>query len=312
MTLLHFTPADLDALDITPTAACNAVEAVIHAIDANRAASAPKAMLTRPDDRYMMTTMATLDAPPLLVVKTMLQNPGGSTAGHRYIDGIVTVLDAGCGQPLALIDGPWLTAHRTAALSGVAARRLAPPDARILAILGAGVQAKSHLSAMADIFPLQEIRITGRDPANTARLAATAHTRGLSASVLPDPQAAIEGADIVVSAMSRDTPASAQIDPRWLAPGSFAALPDLGHHWMRAHFDRLTPLIVDDMAQEQGLPETARLVPGPGPDGDLADLVMGRIDTGAPDRASGLVFRGHAAGDLAFAWLVLQRAGLCG
>lgn len=312
MPLPHLNPSDLDALGITTQAACDAVETVIRAADAGRAASAPKSMLTRPDGRYMMATMATLDAPPLLVVKTMLQNPAGPAEGHRYIDGIVTVLDAASGRPLALVDGPWLTAHRTAAVSGVAARRLAPPDARILTILGAGVQAASHLAAMAALFPLREVRIVGRTPGNAARLAVTARALGLSASILPDPQEAIEGADIVVSAMSRDTAPTARIDPRWLAPGSFAALPDLGHHWMRAHLGALAPLIVDDTAQEHAQPEPSRLVPDPGPTGDLSDLVRGRIDTGAPDRASGLVFRGHATGDLALAWLVLQRAGLCG
>ncbi|KAA0916307.1 ornithine cyclodeaminase family protein [Aquicoccus porphyridii] len=311
MTLPHLAPVELDALDITPDAACDAIETVIRAIDAGRATAAPKAMLTRPDGRYMMSTMAALDAPPLLVVKTMLQNPGGPAAGHRYIDGIVTVLDAASGQPLALIDGPWLTAHRTAALSGVAARRLAPPDARSLAILGAGVQAASHLAAMAELFPLEELRIVGRSPENAERLAATARARGLSARVLPDAQAAITDADIVVSAMSRDTAPGAQIDPRWLAPESFAALPDLGHHWMRAHLKALAPLLVDDIAQEQALPVASRLVPDPGPTGDLADLVLGRISPRPAGHASGLVFRGHAASDLALAWLVLQRAGLC-
>ncbi len=310
MRVARFTAADLDALGITTAAICDAIEAVIAATDTGGAASAPKAMLTRPDGRYMMTTMATLDSPPLLVVKTMLQNPANPAAGRPYIDGIVNVLDAQTGQPLALIDGPWLTAHRTAALSGVAARRLAPPEARILALLGAGVQAASHLAAMSALFPLEEVRIVGRSPDNTERLAARARAVGLSARILPEPRAAIEGADIVVSAMSRDSDPTGAIDAGWLAAGSFAALPDLGHHWMAAGLGAFSPLVVDDMAQENGLPETARIAPSDLIHGDLADLVLGRLPVGRSDHhPSGFVFRGHASGDLALAWQVLERAG---
>ncbi|WP_137699355.1 ornithine cyclodeaminase family protein [Marimonas lutisalis] len=308
MTLPHLTAAGLDALGLSAATLCDAIEETIREADAGRAASAPKAMLDRPDGRYMMTTMAADDR--FMVVKSMVQNPANPAAGLPYIDGLVSVLDARTGQPVALIDGPWLTARRTAALSATAARYLAPPRARVLAMLGAGVQAHSHLQALAELFPLQELRILGRGQPGIDRLAAAARGLGLAPRIATSAQEAIEGADIVVSALSRDAAPSGAIRADWLGPRSFAALPDLGHHWARDSLSRLSPLLVDDLAQEASLPPGKRLSDPAQVAGDLADLVMGRLTPRSGTGPAGFVFRGHALGDLAAARAILSGAGL--
>ena len=68
------------------------------------------------------------------------------------------LLDSQTGLPLAVIDGNWVTARRTAGLSAVAAKRLARPDSASIAFIDCGVQARNHLDAFCDIFPLREVR----------------------------------------------------------------------------------------------------------------------------------------------------------
>jgi ornithine cyclodeaminase len=85
---------------------------------------------------------------------------------------VVVVFDPGTGEPAALLDGTAITAIRTGACSALSARLLARPDADVLAILGTGVQARSHARAMCRVRPVREIRIAGRDQAKAAALAA--------------------------------------------------------------------------------------------------------------------------------------------
>ena len=82
------------------------------------------------------------------------------------------MFDPGTGEPAALLDGTVITAIRTGACSALSARLLARPDADVLAILGTGVQARSHARAMCRVRPIREIRIAGRDQAKATALAA--------------------------------------------------------------------------------------------------------------------------------------------
>lgn len=90
--------------------------------------------------------------------------------GLPFIQGVYTLLGPPGLQPLATIDAPALTAIRTAAVSGLATRRLVRPDAARLVVLGTGVQARSHVEAMAAVCDLDEIVIVGRRPEAAAEL----------------------------------------------------------------------------------------------------------------------------------------------
>src|SRR3954453_20723489 len=83
----------------------------------------------------------------------------------------IVLFDPDTGSPIALLDGPYITATRPAAAAALAARLLARPDARSLAILGTGVQARSHARAFAAIREWTEVRVAGRDPVKAAALA---------------------------------------------------------------------------------------------------------------------------------------------
>src|SRR3982751_6420368 len=76
----------------------------------------------------------------------------------------IALFDPETGTPVALMDGTYITAMRTAAAAALAARLLARPDARVLAIVGTGVQAHSHARAFAAIREWTEVRVAGRDP----------------------------------------------------------------------------------------------------------------------------------------------------
>src|SRR2546428_13808621 len=84
---------------------------------------------------------------------------------------VICVFDPDDGTPLALMDGTYVTATRTAAGSALATRLLARADARVLALVGTGVQARAHARAIPRVRPIEEIRIAGRDRAKAEMLA---------------------------------------------------------------------------------------------------------------------------------------------
>jgi alanine dehydrogenase len=111
------------------------------------------------------------DSPPVFGVKVIVVKPGNARYGLGPHSGVVLVFDPQTGAPSAVIDGVAVTAVRTAAASAAATRSLARPDAGVLAVLGAGTQARSHLRAMAEVRSLRLVRIWNRSPERALRLA---------------------------------------------------------------------------------------------------------------------------------------------
>lgn len=122
----------------------------------------------------------------------------------------IFLVDPQTGTPLAIMDGTLITEMRTAAVSAAATKLLAAPDAKVLAILGSGVQARSHVEALRLVRNFEEIRIWSQTAANAERFA-----KEIGATVMPA-EDAVRGADVVVTATSATTPV---LCGAWLKPG---------------------------------------------------------------------------------------------
>ena len=176
---------------LTTAEVTGSIEHLILERNQARVWNAPKAVITPPDGRYMMATLAAADDPQILAVKTLLLNPKNTQRGLKSIYALVTLLDSDTGLPLALLDGGWVTAVRTAGLSAVAAKRLAREDSTVAAFIGCGVQARSHLKAFADLFPLKEVHVFGRGVENQTAFSICAREMGLTAIVCETAQEAL-------------------------------------------------------------------------------------------------------------------------
>lgn len=149
------------------------------------------------------------------LVSLFPRNAGTALPTHQAL---IVVFDPGTGEPVALLDGTAITAARTGACSALSARLLAREDASVLAVLGTGVQARSHAHAMCRVRPIREIRVAGRDPAKADALA-----EELSAVLEADVRAvagyaeALDGADIVAAATHAREPV---VRRPWVAPGT--------------------------------------------------------------------------------------------
>jgi ornithine cyclodeaminase/alanine dehydrogenase-like protein (mu-crystallin family) len=124
---------------------------------------------------------------------------------------IICVFDPDTGTPVALMDGTYITATRTAAGSALATRLLAREDARVLAILGTGVQAHSHARLLPRVRPFEEVRVAGRDPERVEAFAQ--EIGGVAAESYEE---AVRGADVVATTTHAPQPV---VRREWLGPG---------------------------------------------------------------------------------------------
>jgi len=123
----------------------------------------------------------------------------------------IVLLDSHSGSPLAFLDGRLITEMRTAAVSAAVTRHLALPAARVLTLIGSGVQAQAHLEALRHVCRFDEVRVWSRTRENAERFAARHGARAMEL------EAAVRGADVIVTAtFSRDP----LVKGDWLKPGA--------------------------------------------------------------------------------------------
>ena len=299
---LHLPDTTLEALGIPPAEIADAIEKALIAKSEGRLHVTPKSALLPGEGRYMMSTLAVGDE-GLTVLKTVAVCPENPGRGLPAINGAIMVLDAETGLLKAVMGANWITAHRTAALSAVAARRLADPASTTIGFIGCGVQAQSHLTAFKDMFPLTQALAHGRGEANRNTLLDAARRNGLEAEAAP-PDEILQKADILVTSVTLDYSIEPFLNARLMKPNAFAAITDLCIPWLPASMGHFQTIVIDDMEQERASDKP--MVAAETIAGDLTDLVTGKVANIA--RPAAFAFRGMALGDYAAAALALARA----
>jgi ornithine cyclodeaminase/alanine dehydrogenase len=133
------------------------------------------------------------------------------------------------------MDGGWITGARTAAMTAVAAKRLAYPASKAAAFIGCGVQARAHARLLRQVLPgLRHAAVLGRSPARRDAFAQELRVAGWDVRLAADPNDALAGADIAVSTVPEHPGWTAFLDPAQLPPHAFVAAVDLGRSWLPA------------------------------------------------------------------------------
>lgn len=133
--------------------------------------------------------------------------PNNKERGKKTIQGVVMLSDIETGEPLALLEGSYLTLIRTGALSGVATKHFARQDAKVLGIIGTGEQARGLCTAMVAAGDIEEVHVFNRSTSKSQEFAAFVEEKfGLKVVVCNDPNEVVRHADILVTATSSTTP----------------------------------------------------------------------------------------------------------
>lgn len=208
-----------DVVELLPMKACLGVMADALAALARGEAHSPLRTSLRPPHAGASLLLMPAYAPPAaLAVKVISTTTAAHGSSGRSHPGVVLLFDAGSGDLRAILDASAITAIRTAAVSGVATDRLARGDASSLAILGSGVQARSHLEAMLLVRPASRVRLWSRTAERARAFAEREGARhGLTIEVAPSAREAVAGADILCTTTSATEPI---LQGEWVTPGA--------------------------------------------------------------------------------------------
>jgi len=190
------------------------MERALAGFSGGRAVQPVRSVLEYRPAAYFGVMPAYVPASKLAGAKLLTFIPGNLDKGMPTHQALITLFDPETGALLAVADGRYITEARTAAVSAVSTRYLAREDASILAIIGSGVQAHSHLEALPLVRDFREIRVWS--PTRSRLEAFVAHA-GPRVQAAVSAEAAIRGADVVVLATNSTTPV---IEDAWIDPGT--------------------------------------------------------------------------------------------
>jgi ornithine cyclodeaminase/alanine dehydrogenase-like protein (mu-crystallin family) len=219
---------------------------------------------------------------------------------------LIAVFDAGTGTPLAVMDGTHITAVRTGASSAVSTRALAREESRVLAILGAGVQGRSHLDAVRRVRAFDEVRVASRTHEHAVALA-----EACGATAVESFEEAVRGADVVCCCTHASEPI---LRHEWVSPGTHVTSvgaafdgPELDPETVRAGL-----LCVESRVAFEPPPAGAFELQELDPE-DAVEVgeVLAGTRPGRTDDEQITIYKsmGHAVEDAVAAALVLERAG---
>lgn len=161
----------------------------------------PPRLVQRLSDQSSLFVMPASDK-KLAITKLITWVADNPSRGLPAIQGEVMVFDVHDGRLLCSLDGPTVTAHRTAAVSLLAAQKLAPNPAGKLLLVGAGIQARAHLHAFVNGLGVREVVVSSRTRASAQALVDEANALGLQARLADNPNHALADCSLVVSATS--------------------------------------------------------------------------------------------------------------
>jgi thiomorpholine-carboxylate dehydrogenase len=227
--------------------------------------------------------------------------PGNAARGLPTLLATIVLMDPRTGATLAVMDGTWLTALRTAAVSAVAAEALTPPGPKVVALLGSGALARTHALALRAVRPVSAIRVWSRDPANVARCA-----QEIDATPCRSAEEAVRGADIVCTVTNAVEPV---LHGAWLRPGAFvAAIGAPRPQWRELDDAAMRNCVVAD-SREAALHESGDVIlSGASIHAEIGEILSGTRPP--PPEGATIVFKalGQAVEDAVAARLVYDAA----
>jgi ornithine cyclodeaminase len=305
-----------EVVRLLPMAACiDVMSDTLAALARGQALLPLRTVLRLPEQRNMFASMPAVlgDAIGAKVITVFPDNEGTPYESHI---GVVLYFESTNGRLLAIIDASSVTAIRTAAVSGLATRLLSRPDARVLAILGSGVQAMTHLEAMRCVRNFSEVRVWSRHEGNAQAFAQRALMRfGVQVTISPTAVAAVTEADVICTTTSAREPV---VQGAWLKPGAHVNAVGASVRTAReldSEAVRRSRLFVDrreSVMAEAGdflIPREEGVVDNDHVQGELGEVVLGAV-AGRRDERDITLFKslGLAIEDVASARFIYERA----
>jgi len=308
--LRYLSRRDVEWLGIPMTEVVAIVEEMFREKGAGHAEMPPKPGIHPTGDAFIHAMPGFLPRLGAAGVKWISGYPDNRVRGLPYISGLLILNDPDTGLPTAVMDATWITAVRTGAATAVAARYLARADSRSAAILACGVQGRTNLEALRCVLPIERVLAYDVDRAAAETFAAEMRElHDVAVEVASGPEAAVRGAEVVVTSgpiLKHPTPT---LRADWLRPGAFVCPLDFDSYLTPEAFARADKLATDDARQMAHYRTVGYFGRVPEPYADLGEIVTGaKPGRESADEVTISVNLGLALEDVALGNVVLSRA----
>jgi ornithine cyclodeaminase len=188
----------LDAAETAKRLPFSALVSELRALLRDASVQVPQRLVQALPGGGSLFVMPAFDA-HVAITKLITFTPANAGTARPAIQGGVVVFDIASGERTLVLDGPTVTARRTAAVSALAAQHLAPDTQGPLLIVGAGAQGRAHVEAFREVLDVTEVFVSSRTAGSAESLAAHARSLGMKARVIAEPDAALPECPLVVT-----------------------------------------------------------------------------------------------------------------
>jgi ornithine cyclodeaminase/alanine dehydrogenase-like protein (mu-crystallin family) len=310
--ILYLNSSDLDRLEFTMPQMVPMLEEMFRLKAGGKTLMPPKIFFHRDGPRFYSAMVSCAPGIGYAGCKWQSGDPENPARGLPYIQGVYLLSEDATGRPIAIMDSKWITGNRTAAATAVAAKHLAPSNCQTLAILGCGLQGRKNLEALQPVLPSIN-RCQAFDIVPEREIAFVTEARqsfSLEAIACRSAEAAVRGADIVVTAGPIEEHRRPVIVSEWLKAGSLTVTLDYDSYITDEAISAMDLILTDDRGQIDDARKNEGKFQGVDRvDAELADLIAFGRGARTSDNQRVLVFNlGIALEDLATAVEIVERA----
>jgi len=274
--VLYLSRADVERVALEMSTIIRLLEEAFREKGQGRVEMPPKPGVHTQPDAFIHAMPAYIPSQRSAGIKWVSGYPANQARGLPYISGLLMLNDVETGIPYAVMDCTWITAYRTGAATGLAARYLARPESETAGILACGVQGRTNLEALATIFRLKRVYAYDTAPEVQRRYIEEMGARlGLEIVGVREPHQAVAESDLVVTSGPILKHPQPTIERDWLRPGAFGSAVDFDSYWAPGALGQMDKISTDDHAQFEYYRGAGYFQNTPTPYADLGEIVTG-------------------------------------
>lgn len=309
-TILYLSRQDVETINLPMIEIIVALEEMFREKGSGRTEMPPKPGIHPRTDAFIHAMPAYIPKSRAAGLKWVSAFPGNQEKGLPYISGLIILNDPETGFPVAVMDATWITAKRTGAVTAIAAKYLARSDSSTVGILACGLQGRSNLEALANLFDIQKVHAYDISP-QAARKYAAEMEKTISGNIriVDNPKQAVMGMDLVVTSGPILKEPDPVIEANWLSEGSFASLIDFDSYWKGYALKEADKFATDDRVQMEAYRMAGYLQNTPAPYADLGEIVAEKAPgRETPEERTITMNLGLALADIVTAKLVYDKS----
>lgn len=278
--ILYLSRREVEELGLSMAAIIEAVEEAFREKGLGRTIMPPKHWLAPSEHRFYSAMTSVVPSARAAACKWQSGSSDNPALGLPYLTGLLILNDEANGLPIGIMDSTWITAMRTAAATAVTARYLASPATEVLAMMGCGVQGRTHVEALRIVFPgLRRVQAFDINPEALGRYVKEMSERhGIEVQPCRSAREAMKGAHIVVTGGPIEPTAERTIEADWLEPGMLGVSLDYDCYWRPSALKAAHRFFTDDIPQMEHLKEYGYFRSIPAVTGEIGDVVAGKLD----------------------------------